>query len=186
MDDYILCDSPSRLDDALERLKSSPCIILDCEGKDLGREGGCLSLISIRTVASSPQTFLIDAVLLEDPTLRPLFDLLESLVPTKIVFDGRMDFSELYHAFHITLTGVQDLQLADLNSRRMRGESEDDQLRRLSPYLHRREVFGQRKSYLQVQKLSGLSRCLEEHGIAVSGNKFCPCFTYVSVFASYE
>ena len=76
MDNYILCDSPSRLDDALGRLKSSPA-----RGKILAGRVAASSLISLRTVAPSPQTFLIDAVLLEDPTLPPLFNLFESPVP---------------------------------------------------------------------------------------------------------
>ena len=53
----------------------------------------------------------------------------------------------------ITLHGVLDLQLVDVDSRRQRGEDEDEQLRRLSPYLHRREISGQRNSYTKVHKL---------------------------------
>jgi hypothetical protein len=46
---------------------------------------------------------------------------------------------------------------------------EDEQLRRLSPYLHRREIFGQRNSYTKVHKLCGLEQCLREHKVISDG-----------------
>jgi exonuclease 3'-5' domain-containing protein 1 len=127
-------------------------------------------LISLRTTGTeSSKTYLIDAISLTNDNLRPLFDIIQSSSPTKIVFDGRMDFSALYHGRGITLHGVLDLQLVDVDSRRQRGEDEDEQLRRLSPYLHRREIFGQRNSYTKVHKLCGLEQCLREHKVISDG-----------------
>jgi len=169
MDDYLLCNNQSLLDSALGALKASPSIVIDCEGKELGQQGGTLSLISLRTTSPAPcKTFLVDAVSLDDSALRPLFDLLESYEPSKIVFDGRMDFSELYHGHQVTLRGVLDLQLADITSRSLRGEDEEDRLERLSPYLHRRNVAMQPNSYAHVQRLCGLGACQEEHGVEFS------------------
>ena len=54
-----------------------------------------------------------------------------------------MDFSELYHGWGVSLRGVLDLQLEDVDFRHQRGEDEEDQFSRLSPYLHCREIFGQ-------------------------------------------
>ena len=165
-DHYILCDDDASLLDAINAIQSSSEVIFDCEGQDLGQKGGSLSLISVRTLGSVPsKTYLFDVISLTDDTLRPLFDIIQSAAVTKIVFDGRMDFSELYHERHITLQGVLDLQLVDVDSRRQRGEDEDDQHRRLSPYLHRREIAGQPNSYSKVQRLCGLEQCLKEHKV---------------------
>jgi len=58
-----------------------------------------------------------------------------------------------------------DLQLADVDSRRQRGEDEEDHFSRLSPYLHPREISGQHSSYSAVHKLCGLEQCIKGHGI---------------------
>ena len=47
-----------------------------------------------------------------------------------------MGFSELYHGWSVSLRGVLDLQLTDVDSRHRRGEDEEDQFSILSPYLH--------------------------------------------------
>jgi len=168
--DYILCADNHSLDEAIGALKSSPEVMMDCEGMDLGQQGGSLSLISLRTTGTeSSKTYLIDVISLTNDELRPLFDIIQSTSPRKVVFDGRMDFSELYHGRGITLHDVLDLQLVDVDSRRQRGEDEDEQLRRLSPYLHRREIFGQRNSYTKVHKLCGLEQCLREHKVIGNG-----------------
>lgn len=135
-------------------------------GPELRQEGGSLSIIGLRTITpENSTTYLVDVLSLRKDALRPLFDVIQSSTPTKIVFDGRMDFSELYHWHGTTMHGVLDLQLADIHSRGQRGEDRDDQLHRLSPYLHRREVFGQPNAYTAVQMLCGLDRCLREHDI---------------------
>ena len=77
-----------------------------------------------------------------------------------------MDFSELYHGWSVSLSCVLELQLANVDSRHWRGEDEEDQFSRLSPYLHRREVAGQPGSYSAVHKLCGLEQCIKDHGIA--------------------
>lgn len=164
IDDYILCVDDRSFEDAIDAIKSSSVLILDCEGENLGRQGSSLSIISLRTIDSeSSKTYLFDAISITNDTLRPLFDILQSHSVTKIVFDGRMDFSELYHGRGVDLRNVLDLQLIDVDSRRQRGEDEDEQLGRLSPYLHRREIMGQAGSYSKVHKLCGLEQCLREH-----------------------
>ena len=166
IDDYILCADDSSLADAIAAIQPASSLALDCEGKDLGVEGGTLSLISLRVL--EPETsgiYLIDTISLTKDQLSPIFDIIESSSVTKIVFDGRMDFSELYHGWSVSLRGVLDLQLADVDSRHQRGEDEEDQFSRLSPYLHRREISGQPGSYSAVHKLCGLDQCIKDHGI---------------------
>lgn len=166
-DDYVWCDDERSLEDAIDSIKLCSEVILDCEGQDLGQKGGSLSLISFRTIGfKAPKTYLIDAVSLDKNTLRPVFDIIQSRSsPTKIMFDGRMDYSELFHGHGTPIRNVLDLQLADIYSRRQRGEGEERQLLRLSPYLRRGEVVGQRNCYTQVQKLCSLQQCISEHGV---------------------
>ncbi|KDQ17732.1 hypothetical protein BOTBODRAFT_105228 [Botryobasidium botryosum FD-172 SS1] len=168
MADFSLCDTPSKLDAALVELRSATHIALDCEGQNLGQEGGKLSLISVSPISlkkDSPPIFLVDAVALDDRTLAPLFDLLRSNKPIKVVFDGRMDYSELAYRHGAQINGVLDLQLADIRSRTLRGESREGQLKRLSPYLHRGQVGGQPSAYASVHRLNGLESCAREHGV---------------------
>lgn len=166
--DYILCADDSSLSDAITAIQPASVLVLDCEGEDLGVEGGALSLISLRALEPEiTRIYLIDTISLTKDQLIPVFDIIKSSSVTKIVFDGRMDFSELYHEWGVSLRSVLDLQLADVDSRRQRGKDKQDQIARLSPYLHRREISGQPGSYSAIHKLSGLEQCLKEHEITI-------------------
>ncbi|KAL0955084.1 hypothetical protein HGRIS_004001 [Hohenbuehelia grisea] len=147
------CNNTALLSDALADLKDSTQVLFDCEGHDLGMRN----------------PHLHDVLSLDDTALRPIFDILESSAVTKVVFDGRMDYSALYHEFHVEMKNVLDMQLADVKSRTVRGEGEQQQLQRLCPYLHKREVYGQRASYLHVHCLNGLAKCAREHDIPSIG-----------------
>ena len=57
-----------------------------------------------------------------------MFDILSSNSVTKVVFDGRMDFSALYHEQNVEVQNVLDLQLVDIDSRVIRGEDMSLQL----------------------------------------------------------
>ena len=82
--------------------------MLDCEGQDLGLQGGSLSLINFRTLRPEiSTTYLIDVLSLTKDALRPVFDIIQSSSPTKIMFDGRMDYSELFHECGTPICGVQ-------------------------------------------------------------------------------
>jgi exonuclease 3'-5' domain-containing protein 1 len=160
---HILCDTDSKCEEALPALRSSQILILDCEGRALGTVGGALSIIILRTTTADPQTYLIDVKSLSTTTLNGVFDLLFSPKIQKIVFDGRKDFSALYHEFGIELYNVVDMQLVDIKSRDARGEKLEDQLKRLCGALAPREVWRKRGMYEQVHKLSSLGDCLREH-----------------------
>jgi len=163
----LLCDVDAVLTEALPNIRASSALILDCEGVNLGERGGSLSLINLKTTHPSlSRTYLIDVVRLSSAALQPIFDLLRSSSVLKVVFDGRMDFSALYHDYGVELQGVLDLQLVDVASRRVRGggEDQDKQLHRLGGYLHRGEINGNKSLYVDVHKLSGLAECVREHG----------------------
>ena len=162
----VLCDTDAILNEALPNLQASSTLILDCEGINLGERGGSLSLITLRTTSpSSAQTYLIDVVRLSPSALHPIFTLLRSSSVLKIVFDGRMDFSALYHGHGVELQGVLDLQLVDVASRR---ESPEEHLQRLGKYLNRGEINANKRMYVDVHKLSGLAECVREHSAADS------------------
>lgn len=160
---HILCDTDSKWEEALPALRSSPILILDCEGRDLGVVGGALSIVILRTTTGDPQTYLIDMKSLSIIALNDVYDLLSSPKIQKIVFDGRMDFSALYHESDIELHNVVDMQLVDIKSRKPRGEKLDEQLKRLCGTFAPRELWRNRGLYEQVHKLSSLERCLREH-----------------------
>jgi len=160
---HILCDTNAKCEEALPVLRSSPVLILDCEGRDLGVVGGALSIIILRTTTADPQTYLIDVKSLSTTALNDIFDLLSSPKIQKIVFDGRGDFSACYHEYGIELYNVIDMQLVDIKSRKACGEKTDEQLKRLCGAFAPREVWKNRDLYEQVHKLSSLEKCLREH-----------------------
>jgi len=121
---YILCADDSNLANAIAAIQPASALALDCEGNDLGVEGGTLNLISLR--ALEPETSRIDTIGLVKDQLNPVFDIIKSSLVTKIVFGGRMDFGELYHGWGVSLRGVLDLQLADVESRHQCGEDQED------------------------------------------------------------
>jgi exonuclease 3'-5' domain-containing protein 1 len=172
-----LCSTPESLRAAVETLSGSSHVFLDCEGHTLGSVGGKLSLLSLGVVLDKDgerrlSTFLIDTLAFQGPNshhLIPIFDILRSEVVFKVVFDGRMDASELLHGHGVHLKNVLDLQVADILSREQRGEGIEKRLRRLAEFLPEDEIRRNRTQYLQVQKLNGLESALEEHGVPSDG-----------------
>ncbi|KAJ7613332.1 ribonuclease H-like domain-containing protein [Mycena rosella] len=170
---FIFCDKAEHLPAVIVGLKGSPTLFLDCEGSRLGIKTRRLSLISLGIPAPTPQkqcVYLIDTLALGTPELRPIFDLLESSDIQKVVFDGQMDQSALFHEHNVTIQSVVDLQLADIKSRRLRGEREGspEQIGRLWPYLPRNKVASKASLYEKVHKLAGLGQALEEHEVELN------------------
>ena len=65
----------------------------------------------------SAHIYLIDVASIPLKHLRPVFDLLASSDVTKVVWDGRMDYSALYHDYGVRMRNVIDLQIVDILSR---------------------------------------------------------------------
>ncbi|KAK7434204.1 hypothetical protein VKT23_020334 [Stygiomarasmius scandens] len=166
---FTLCSDPDSVKEAVDALSSCSTIILDCEALSLGNQGGTLSLISLRTTpVSSARTFIIDAVALSSEELQPILDLIQSNAIQKVVFDGRMDYCAFYFEYNTRIQNVIDLQLADIQSRTLRGEATISQRNRLIGYLLRSEVNGRRKGrYEQIHVLAGIARCLRDHDLQV-------------------
>ncbi|KZV84855.1 hypothetical protein EXIGLDRAFT_575876, partial [Exidia glandulosa HHB12029] len=142
---------------------------IDCEGDNLGCEGGRLSLISIGT-PDAGYIFLFDVLALSTDELRPIIDILADTNILKVVWDGRMDSIEFLREFGISLGRVLDLQIVDLVSRQWRvGESAESRMERPLDPLHRvrhLDTFG-------IHGLGGLKGALQEHGIYGIGALGC-------------
>lgn len=163
--DFVLCDTGIAIQKAVAILSTSSILALDCEGRDLGDTGGKLSLISLRTIrpAHSAQAFLIDTVRLRGERLRPIYDILESTRVRKVVYDGRKDFSCLFHDRRVEIRNVIDLQLVDIKSREMRGENHADRILRLGQVVPKWELSRKPHLYNNIHKLSGMNKSAEEH-----------------------
>jgi exonuclease 3'-5' domain-containing protein 1 len=158
-----LCDDPTSASQALAVLSSKSTLFIDCEGLELGAQSGDISLLCVGT-PSSTQVYLFDCITLPRSSLEPLFALLTSLRVTKFVWDGRHDYSEVYHRFNVECRNVVDLQLVDILSRKMRREDEYNRIRRLSlrchPFHHVKQLDTD-----GVHALLGLKRAPREHNI---------------------
>ena len=99
----------------LELLITDPeaMILLDFQGEYLGSTDGNLSLF---LVGLPRKTFVVDAIALEDklPKLSPF---MQNRSLRKVVWDGRLGYSELWHRYRIRLESVLDLQLVYLHER---------------------------------------------------------------------
>jgi 3'-5' exonuclease len=111
---FIYCDNErqiTRLVQHIDSLLSTTAnkipVFLDCEGRDLGRIDGKLGLVQLGVEA---EVYLIDVI--DFPGCFPfLKTILENPNLEKIMWDGRSDYSELWHGHDISIKPVIDLQL---------------------------------------------------------------------------
>jgi len=164
---YVLCDSPSTVDYAMQILWRSPFLILDCEGNSLGRAGGSISLICVGTPLAE-HIFIFDTL---SPTLNPRdFQLLWQLFLNpriiKVVWDGRMDYLEIWSTFGVSLEGVLDLQVVEVVSRMtLRGEGELERLERLTHAgFSSLAVWNHIPQYVDLHAVIGLVKCCRDSG----------------------
>jgi exonuclease 3'-5' domain-containing protein 1 len=188
MVEFRLCNTVDHLQVAIRALSPASTVYFDCEGDELGQAGGSLAIMSLGVIEKEQgeehlSIFLIDVLAFQGKGrsiyLNPIFDILESESIVKVVFDGRMDSSELLHGYNVTLRRVIDLQLADVTSREKRGETRLQRLERLRSVLPKREVEENASLLRQVQKLNGLIPALLEHGVKVGPkiSKYCSPFS---------
>lgn len=163
---YTFCTTAESVANAIPALSRSRYLVLDCEGKSIGRIDGALSLVCIGTERAE-QIFVFDALSLtrDHPVMRPLMQLLSSDRVWKIVWDGRQDFLEMWDTYGIALRGVLDVQLAEVVSRStMRGEGQKEQLQRLADgYFSRGAVWDHVWQYIDIQLVIGMQKCLDEN-----------------------
>ncbi|KAH8921005.1 hypothetical protein BT69DRAFT_1264957 [Atractiella rhizophila] len=149
---HFLCDNEAFIQSAAQSLGSGddPIVAFDAEGLDLGDLKGMLSIMSCYSLSSESVVYLIDAVSVAPAALEPIFKLLRDKKVTKVLWDGRMDQSELWNSYGVKMEGCLDLQLADV-LQRSKVEGWDKRVDRLvrkryttlSRALKDREMFGQ-------------------------------------------
>jgi hypothetical protein len=167
MAQFELCDSPEGLMKAVNVLESCSIIAFDCEGLDLGAEGGKMSLLSCKPLGTeSSKSYLIDGLAFTIEQLRPLLSILSNEAIHKVVWDGRMDYSELWHGYAIELKGTLDLQIADIVGRQVRGEGVNEQMERLCSgrFIAPSHVRRNKNNYAAVHRISGLKGAAEDFG----------------------
>lgn len=171
---YTLCDTPEAASAAIAQLSSAALLFLDCEGRSIGSANGALSLIQVGA-PNFRSAYLFDALVLPRQSLQPLLELLAAENPKKVVWDGRMDYVELLHGTDTRLAGVLDLQLVDVASRALRGETDYRRLGRLG----RLDFPVSEVQKLQHEGLNGLSSldsALRDHNVGGVAPKASKCF----------
>ncbi|KAI0759904.1 ribonuclease H-like domain-containing protein [Irpex lacteus] len=164
----MFCGTVNSVKKAMTNLSSSQFIFMDCEGVELGVVGGALSILSLGVIPrGSPNTlkiYLIDATNLSVSRLRPLFDLLASPKVIKVVWDGRMDYSALYHEYGVQMRNVIDLQVADILSRVSR-DTPAQHLQRFKGYVQANllDKADVKKRYQKLHRISSLYQATQEH-----------------------
>ncbi|KAK0444095.1 ribonuclease H-like domain-containing protein [Armillaria borealis] len=164
--EYVLCADTGTVAAAVPVLSSYSHLVVDCEGDQLGCRGGRLSLLTItpiRAASDHVPTYIFDLLRLKRKNIRRVFDLLRDASRVKIFFDGRMDYSALWHEYDVHVVGVIDMQLADLHSRQARGETESKRLGRLRAYLPQNMITKKSGECRTLACLSSLASCVQEH-----------------------
>ncbi|KAJ6569066.1 hypothetical protein B0H19DRAFT_1256742 [Mycena capillaripes] len=142
---FTLCADSTSLAAAVDKLRSSPMLFVDCEGDRLGTAGGSLSLISLRTSSTPRTTYIVDVLALSSSELIAVF------APLSRIIDG--------HEQRL------DLQLVDVSTRLLRGEGMDNQLGRLSPFFSTTNIIANRANYYKLHRLLSLSKTMKEHKV---------------------
>ena len=165
--DYHFCYTPESFDYAMSILSRASFLILACEGNNLGRANGSISLICVGTPLAE-HIFIIDCLSpsLTANHLARLWTLFKDRRIIKVVWDGRMDYLEIWSTYGVALEGVLDLQVAEVVSRfNLRGEGESHRLDRLTRgWFSRTALFNHSWQYTGLNALTGLQKCCEESG----------------------
>jgi len=156
---------------AVAVLSKSPHLLLDCEGQSIGSSDGVLSLISVGT-AGSKDIFVIDVLRLcnrTNPHLQNFLQLLQDPGTLKVVWDGRMDYAEIFATFGVQLLGTLDLQIAEVMARMtVRREEEYQRRGRLRRFLDKKLVNDKalRPLLQDFHLVTGLQGIIQEEHIA--------------------
>lgn len=176
---YQLCTTAEQVENSLPVLRAAGYLAVDSEGDNLGDQGGQLSLLSIGAYYDPPglgsqpteplsfHIFVYDALLLPSASLDQILAILSDSSILKVMWDGRMDYTEIFYSYHgATIENVLDLQIAEVMSRRRRGETNRKRKERLSTFFRDLHLEEHWDEYDDVHILLGMGKCLEEHGLA--------------------
>ncbi|KZV68870.1 hypothetical protein PENSPDRAFT_581778 [Peniophora sp. CONT] len=128
---YTLCVNVPGALSAIGDLSRYPLVLLDCEGKTIGKVNGVLSLLCIGTpeTSASQRIYVFDVPALKyTPAQSAIAAFLARQDIVKVVWDGRMDFLELHEVFGVDTARMLDLQIVEVLGRE-RVLCETDQMR---------------------------------------------------------
>eukprot|EP00798_Chlamydomonas_sp_ICE-L_P017596 gene17596-23926_t len=109
----VVVSDVSQLDwQAIQSLRTSKRLAVDCEGVDLCREGK-ICLVQIATLEGDIFLFDVDQKVRSQGVIDLLKELLESPSIIKVVHSCEMDSDALWHLLRIRLTAVHDTQAWD-------------------------------------------------------------------------
>ncbi|CAL1709466.1 unnamed protein product [Somion occarium] len=123
----------NQLNHAALVLSKSPYLVVDCEGQNLAQIDGRLSFLAIGT-AQAREVFVIDVLCInnrEEHSVAALLALLTDESIPKMMWDGRGDYLEILLYYGVSMQGVWDLQVAEVASRSLRRETDDQRLGRI-------------------------------------------------------
>jgi exonuclease 3'-5' domain-containing protein 1 len=160
-----ICDTAASVVAVLPILQAQLVLAMTCQGYALGYKNGVPSILSFATIEHPSQVFHFDLITLDRTTLEPLFNILRSPSLTKAVFDGRLVASALLHNFGVGLVNFLDMQIADVTSRTLRGESAETQRGRIS-YIVPRSILQAHSDWAQsLLCLNEEEECAKEHKV---------------------
>ncbi|TFK84655.1 hypothetical protein K466DRAFT_526996 [Polyporus arcularius HHB13444] len=170
---YTLCDTYEAASLAAEELSASSTLIVDCEGRDIGMPDGALSIIAIGDATAS-KIFLFDVLALTDPAdplLAPLRSLLRRPDITKLMWDGRADFTEIAEAYGVRMEGVLDLQLVEVAQRWRRKRKGCRRQQHTADYFKslKDELTEDPAALDGIHRLYGLEHCAGMYGLIKKG-----------------
>jgi exonuclease 3'-5' domain-containing protein 1 len=169
---YTLCVDAPTVACAARTLARSPVLLVDCEGRNIGGADGVLSLVCIGT-ANAEHIFVLDVLALSarTPALAPVLALLADPALKKIMWDCRNDFLEIAATYGVSLQGVLDLQLAEIDARTaVRGERGWKRIARLSGRRLPMPLVKQNPDlFAGVHSLQGMDACLRDARLVTTG-----------------
>ncbi|KAI6125999.1 ribonuclease H-like domain-containing protein [Pisolithus croceorrhizus] len=171
---YVYCNELPSVAYATRILADCSVLIIDCEGRNIGVLGGALSLLCIGTERAE-QIFVFDVLALKPfkSHLQPLLHILTDSTVKKVMWDCRNDFLEIENEYNIMLSGIVDLQLAEIQARTT-VKREGDLQRRLRftrgvRAVPMRTIDQNPELFFQVHRLQGMDACIRQAGLSATG-----------------
>ncbi|KAI6038499.1 hypothetical protein EDC04DRAFT_2693643 [Pisolithus marmoratus] len=119
--------------------------------------------------------FLFDVLALRPfkSGLLSLFRILTNSTVKKVMWDCRNDFLEIQNEYDVMLTGIVDLQLAEIQARAtVRGEQDLQRMRRFTGPNSPVSLFMIRQNpelFLGIHRLQGMDTCIRQAGLRTTG-----------------
>ncbi|KAI5995950.1 ribonuclease H-like domain-containing protein [Pisolithus albus] len=171
---FVYCNDLPSVAHATRILADSPVLIIDCEGRNIGVLGGALSLVCIGTERAE-QIFVFDVLALEPfkSHLQPLLRILTDSAVKKVMWDCRNDFLEIQNEYNVMMTGIIDIQLAEIQARTTVKREGDFQHKcrftRGGCSVPLQTIIQNAELFFEVHRLQGMDACIRQAGLPTAG-----------------